>query len=55
MPCGTVPEQHLPAPRVLRDTGILAARKNANRVFYRIVDPRVLEMIVLTRRIFCTF
>ena len=44
--------QHL---AVLRDTGILAARKNANRVFYRIVDPRVLEMIALTRRIFCTF
>ena len=44
--------QHL---AVLRDTGILAARKNANRVFYRIVDPRVLEMISLTRRIFCTF
>ena len=44
--------QHL---AVLRDTGILAARKNANRVFYRIIDPRVLEMIALTRRIFCTF
>jgi DNA-binding transcriptional ArsR family regulator len=44
--------QHL---AVLRDNGILAARKNANRVFYRIVDPRVLEMIALTRRIFCTF
>ena len=34
---------------------ILAARKDANKVFYRIVDPRVLEMIALTRRIFCTF
>jgi ArsR family transcriptional regulator len=44
--------QHL---AVLRDTGILSARKDANRVFYRIVDPRVLEMIALTRRIFCTF
>src|SRR3982074_3716253 len=33
----------------------LAARKTANRVFYRIIDPRVLEMIALTRRIFCTF
>ncbi len=44
--------QHL---AVLRDTGILEARKDANRVFYRIVDPRVLEMIALTRRIFCTF
>ena len=44
--------QHL---AVLRDTRILAARKDANKVFYRIVDPRVLEMIALTRRIFCTF
>jgi len=44
--------QHL---AVLRDTGILAARKEANKVFYRIGDPRVLQMIALTRRIFCTF
>ena len=44
--------QHL---AVLRDARILAARKDANKVFYRIVDPRVLEMIALTRRIFCTF
>ena len=44
--------QHL---AVLRDTRILAARKEANKVFYRIVDSRVLEMIALTRRIFCTF
>ena len=44
--------QHL---AVLRDTGVLAARKEANRVFYRIADPRVLEMIALTRHIFCTF
>src|SRR5258707_9799472 len=29
--------QHL---AVLRDTGILAARKHANRLFYRIVYPR---------------
>src|SRR5882762_958782 len=44
--------QHL---GVLRDHGILAARKDANRVFYRIGDPRVLQMIALTRRIFCSF
>jgi DNA-binding transcriptional ArsR family regulator len=44
--------QHL---AVLRDTHILAARKDANKVFYRIIDSRVLEMIALTRRIFCTF
>ena len=40
---------------VLRDTGILAARKDANKVFYRIGDPRVLKMIALTREIFCSF
>lgn len=44
--------QHL---AVLRDSGVLKARKQANKVFYRIEDPRVLEMIALTRRIFCTF
>jgi DNA-binding transcriptional ArsR family regulator len=44
--------QHL---AVLRDTGILAARKEANKVFYRVGDARVLQMISLTRQIFCTF
>jgi DNA-binding transcriptional ArsR family regulator len=44
--------QHL---AVLRENGILAARKDANKVFYRIGDPRVLQMISLTRRIFCSF
>ncbi|HEX4333003.1 MAG TPA: metalloregulator ArsR/SmtB family transcription factor [Usitatibacter sp.] len=44
--------QHL---AVLRDTGVLKARKESNKVFYRINDPRVLEMISLTRRIFCSF
>jgi DNA-binding transcriptional ArsR family regulator len=43
--------QHL---AILRDHHILAARKEANKVFYRIGDPRVLEMISLTRRIFCS-
>ena len=43
--------QHL---AVLRDHGILEARKEANKVFYRIGDARVLKMIVLTREIFCT-
>ena len=44
--------QHL---AILRDHGILAARKDANKVFYRIEDPRVLQMIALTRQIFCSF
>src|SRR5438270_6193103 len=43
--------QHL---AVLRDHGVLEARKDANRVFYRIADPRVLRMISLTREIFCS-
>ena len=43
--------QHL---AVLRDHGILAARKDANRVYYRIGDPRVIKMIALTREIFCS-
>jgi DNA-binding transcriptional ArsR family regulator len=44
--------QHL---AVLRDHGILNSRKEANKVFYRIEDPRVLKMISLTREIFCSF
>jgi DNA-binding transcriptional ArsR family regulator len=43
--------QHL---SVLRDHGILESRKEANKVFYRIADGRVLKMIALTREIFCT-
>jgi ArsR family transcriptional regulator len=42
--------QHL---AVLRDHGVLQSRKEANRVFYRIEDPRILRMIALTREIFC--
>jgi ArsR family transcriptional regulator len=44
--------QHL---AVLRDHSILVARKEANKVFYRIEDPRILKMIALTREIFCSF
>ena len=43
--------QHL---AVLRDHRLLTSRKEANKVFYRIDDPRVLKMISLTREIFCT-
>jgi ArsR family transcriptional regulator len=42
--------QHL---AVMRDHGLLAARKEANKVFYRIPDSRILKMIALTREIFC--
>ena len=44
--------QHL---AVLRDHGILHSRKDANKVYYRIEDPRILKMISLTREIFCSF
>src|SRR5512140_1976655 len=43
--------QHL---GVLRDHGLLAARKEANKVFYSIPDSRILKMIALTREIFCS-
>ena len=43
--------QHL---AVMRDHGLLDARKEANKVFYRIGDARVLKMISLTREIFCS-
>lgn len=44
--------QHL---AVLRAQGILEARKEANKVYYRIKDPRVLKLIALMREIFCSF
>ena len=43
--------QHL---GILRERGILQSRKEANKVFYRIEDPRILKMISLTRDIFCS-
>ena len=43
--------QHL---AVLRDHGILESRKDANKVFYRIADGRIMKMISLTREIFCS-
>lgn len=43
--------QHL---AILREQGILDARKDANKVFYRVADSRVLRMIALTREIFCS-
>src|SRR3982751_282673 len=38
--------QHL---AVMREHGVLERRKEANKVFYRIPDPRILKMISLTR------
>ncbi len=43
--------QHL---SILRDKGILASRKHANKVFYRIADPRILQLIGAVRAAFCS-
>jgi DNA-binding transcriptional ArsR family regulator len=42
--------QHL---AVLREKGIIASRKNANRVFYLVRDQRTLQLIVTMREVFC--
>jgi ArsR family transcriptional regulator len=33
--------------------GILVSRKDANRVYYRIEDPRNLKLISMMREVFC--
>ena len=43
--------QHL---AILRDKGILASRKDANRVFYRVGDARTLRLIGMMQEVFCT-
>ena len=43
--------QHL---SILRDKGILGSRKDANKVFYRIADPKVLKLIESLREAFCS-
>ncbi len=43
--------QHL---SILRDKEILAARKDANKVYYRIGDPKVLKLIGALREAFCS-
>ena len=43
--------QHL---AVMRESGLLASRKEANKVFYRIEDPRILKMIGMMRELFCS-
>ncbi len=43
--------QHL---SILRDKGILASRRDANRVFYRIGEPKILDLIGSMRSAFCT-
>ncbi len=43
--------QHL---AILRDKGILASRKEANRVFYRVGDSRTLRLISMMQEVFCS-
>ena len=42
--------QHL---AILRDKGILASRKDANRVYYRVSDSRTLRLIGMMREVLC--
>ena len=43
--------QHL---AILRDKGILESRKDANRVFYRVADARLLQLVAMMRNVFCS-
>jgi DNA-binding transcriptional ArsR family regulator len=42
--------QHL---RILRDREILETRKKGNQVFYRLNDPRILEIVEILRQLHC--
>ena len=43
--------QHL---SILREKGILASRKDANKVFYRVADEKILHLIGAMRSAFCS-
>lgn len=43
--------QHL---AILRDKGVLMTRKDANRVYYRIGDPRTIKLVGMMRDVFCS-
>lgn len=43
--------QHL---AILRDKDVLHTRKDANRVYYRVADPRTLQLIGMMREVFCS-
>lgn len=43
--------QHL---SILREKGILASRKDANKVFYRVADPKILQLVGAMRTAFCS-
>lgn len=42
--------QHL---AILRDKGILASKKEANRVYYFVDDARTLQLISMMKEVFC--
>ena len=42
--------QHL---AILRDKGVLLSRREANRVYYRVGDERILQLIGMMREVFC--
>ena len=42
--------QHL---AILRDKEVLVARKDANRVYYRVGDARTLQLVGMMREVFC--
>jgi ArsR family transcriptional regulator len=44
--------QHL---AILRDKDVLRTRRDANRVYYRVSDPRTLKLIELMRDVFCGY
>ncbi len=43
--------QHL---AILRDKNVLETKKSANRVYYRISDPRTIKLVSLMRDVFCS-
>jgi len=43
--------QHL---SILRDKGILACRKDANKVYYRISEDKILHLMIAMREAFCS-
>ncbi|MDD4911396.1 MAG: metalloregulator ArsR/SmtB family transcription factor [Sideroxydans sp.] len=43
--------QHL---AILRDKGVLVTTKDANRVYYRINDPRTVKLVGMMRDVFCS-
>jgi ArsR family transcriptional regulator len=43
--------QHL---AILREKSVLATRKDANRVYYRISDLRTIKLVAMMREVFCT-